>query len=123
VKQLESVVLISMPSGAQFLLEVFLRSLGIRPATHARLNALFEQRFSARVVDFASQPGAGHINARLLLVHDSGDDIVPHAHSEALRRQLAQATVITTTGLGHSALTRDAATIGRIIDFLLAGRR
>jgi pimeloyl-ACP methyl ester carboxylesterase len=123
VKQLESVVLISMPSGAQFLLEVFLQALGIQPATRARLNALFEQRFNARVVDFASLPGAGRIHARVLLVHDSGDDIVPIAHSDALRPHLPQASVITTTGLGHSALTRDAATIVRIAEFLGAGRQ
>lgn len=121
VAGLEAVVLISMPSGAPFLLEVFLQSLGIRPKTRARLHALFEQRFGARVIDFASMPGAGRVSARLLLVHDSGDDIVPHAHSEALRRHLPQATLITTTGLGHSALTRDAETIGRITDFLGTG--
>jgi pimeloyl-ACP methyl ester carboxylesterase len=121
VKGLEAVVLISMPSGAPFLLEVFLRALGIQPETRARLNAIFEQRFGARVIDFASMPGAGRVGARLLLVHDSGDDIVPHAHSADLVRQLPQATVISTTGLGHSALTRDAATIGRITEFLGAG--
>jgi pimeloyl-ACP methyl ester carboxylesterase len=118
VSQLQSVVLISMPSGAPFLLEVFLQALAIRTRTRARLLALFEHRFRARVIDYAARPGAGRIRARLLIVHDSTDDIVPHAHSDALRQQLPLAAVITTTGLGHSALTRDATTIGKIAAFL-----
>lgn len=118
VRSLESVVLISMPSGAPFLIEVFLRSLGLRAAASAHLNTLFERRFGARVVDYAALPGAARIGARLLLVHDRGDDIIPLAHCEELRGQLQRATVITTTGLGHSALTRDDGTIGRIIAFL-----
>jgi pimeloyl-ACP methyl ester carboxylesterase len=118
VKGLESVVLISMPSGAAFLIEVFLRSFGLRSAARAHLNTLFEQRFGARVADYAALPGAGRISARLLLVHDRGDDIIPLAHCADLRGQLQHSTVITTTGLGHSALTRDEGTIGRIVAFL-----
>lgn len=118
LKSLESVVLISMPSGAPFLIEVFLRTLGLRSAASTHLNALFERRFGARVVDYSALPGAARISARLLLVHDRGDDIIPLAHCEDLRGQLQRATVITTTGLGHSALTRDGGTIGRIIAFL-----
>jgi pimeloyl-ACP methyl ester carboxylesterase len=115
---LESVVLISMPSGAPFLLEVYLRSLGISGRTRAHLLDRFERRFKAGIESYAAQPGAGRIAARLLIVHDSADDIVPHAHSEEMRKQLPAATVITTTGLGHSALTRDAETLGRIAEFL-----
>jgi pimeloyl-ACP methyl ester carboxylesterase len=122
VQQLESVVLISMPSGAPFLVEVFLQTLGIGPKTRARLNALFEQRFGARMADYAALPGAGRISARVLLVHDEGDDVVPLGHSEELRRHLPHARLITTTALGHSALTRDAAIIGRIAEFLRTRR-
>jgi pimeloyl-ACP methyl ester carboxylesterase len=115
---LQGVVLISMPSGAPFLIEVFLRALRLEAATRARLLALFEARFDALADSYCSLPGAAHITARLLLVHDAGDDIVPHAHSAALLRELPEAELATTTGLGHSALTRDAATIARIADFV-----
>jgi pimeloyl-ACP methyl ester carboxylesterase len=124
--QLRAVVLISMPSGAPFLLEVFLNALGIGTATRAKLVGLFEQRFRAGVDSYASLPGAARIAARLLLVHDGGDDIVPSAHSDALLREAGArvgvggrtARLINTAGLGHSALTRDAATITQIADFL-----
>jgi pimeloyl-ACP methyl ester carboxylesterase len=122
--QLRAVVLISMPSGAPFLLEVFLDALGIQAATRARLVGLFERRFRAGVESYASLPGAARIAAPLLLVHDSGDDIVPWAHSDQLQREAAAVAgdctprLLNTAGLGHSGLTRDAATIAQIADFL-----
>lgn len=116
--QLGAVVLISMPSGAPFLVEVFLRVLAIREATRQRLQALFLRRFGAGIDSFAALPGAARIGARLMLVHDTGDDIVPYTHATELLAQLRQAEVVTTAQLGHSALTRDAATIGRIVQFL-----
>lgn len=119
---LESVVLISMPSGAPFLMDVFVRTLGIRPPTRARLTELFERRFESRIHAFEALPGVTRMQSRVLIVHDTGDDIVPYAHSDRLRQELAQASVLTTRELGHSALTRDPPTIGRIVDFLEEGR-
>lgn len=119
--QLRAVALVSMPAGAPFLLEVFLRSLAIRAPTRARLRAQFERRFGAAIESFGCLPGATRIAAPLLLVHDDGDDIVPWAHSDELLRQLTGARILTTSGLGHSALTRDAATIGAIADFVDSG--
>jgi len=116
--QLESVVLISMPSGAPFLVEVFVNALGIREAAQRHLIGLFERRFAARVEAFTGLPAARHIGGRLMVVHDSGDDIVPHDHSTAMLREIPGATLLTTRDLGHSALTRDTATIQAIADFL-----
>jgi pimeloyl-ACP methyl ester carboxylesterase len=128
--QLRAVVLISMPSGAPFLLEVFLSALQIRAATRASLVELFERRFRAGVENYAALPGAARIAARLLLVHDAGDDIVPWGHSDELLREagaggaiggggpVRSVRLLNTAGLGHSALTRDAATIAQIADFL-----
>lgn len=120
-RQLESVVLISMPSGAPFLLDVFVTALGIRAPAQRRLVGLFERRFAAGVEAFTALPAALGIGARLLVVHDTGDDIVPYSHSESLLRDIPGATIFTTRELGHSALTRDAATIGEIVRFLDAG--
>jgi pimeloyl-ACP methyl ester carboxylesterase len=115
---LRDVVLISMPSGAEFLLAEFIHALGLSSATEQQLRARFQQRFSATPSDFASMPGAANIAARTLLVHDRDDDIVPYAHSLALHEQLPATQLLTTEGQGHSKLTRDAATIARIVDCL-----
>src|SRR5690606_22760450 len=93
-------------------------ALGIREAAQRHLIGLFERRFAARVEAFTGLPAARHIGGRLMVVHDSGDDIVPHDHSTAMLREIPGATLLTTRDLGHSALTRDTATIQAIADFL-----
>ncbi len=116
--RLEAVVLISMPSGAPFLMEVFLQSLQIRSPTRKRLLHRFERRFGTGLDGFRALPGATRIAARVLMVHDADDDIVPHDHSNGLVEHVPAAGLLTTTELGHSALTRDAGIIGRVADFL-----
>lgn len=115
--RLESVVLVSMPSGAPYLVDVFVDALGISTARQ-RLVELFARRFHAPMQEFSALPGAAHIAARLLVVHDEADDIIPFAHSEAVLRAAPSARLLATRALGHSALTRDAATIGAIVDFI-----
>jgi pimeloyl-ACP methyl ester carboxylesterase len=117
-EQLRSVTLISMPTGAEFLVETFVHALGLSAATERRLRARFHDRFHADPNDYTTVPGALNIRARLLLVHDRGDDIVPFGHSAELHQQLPAAQFIATEGQGHSMLTRDAATIARIVEFI-----
>jgi len=116
--ELDSVVLISMPAGAEELLRTFIDALGLSPATEQRLLDRFHARFHAAPRDYAAMPGAGRIAARLLLVHDRADDIVPHAHSVQLFTQRHGAQLITTEDQGHSKLTREATTIAQIVDFI-----
>ncbi len=119
--QLQSVVLIATPSGAPFLVQVFVDALRIREATRQHLARLFERRFAVSPAAFTALPGARGIPARLLVVHDEGDDIVPHAHSTALLQDIAGAILHTTRELGHSLLTRDHATIRHIVEFVDGG--
>lgn len=44
--------------------------------------------------------------------------MVPYVHASQLLEQLPQSEVVTTAQLGHSALTRDAETINRIVQFV-----
>jgi len=115
---LRSVVLSSMPQGAEYLLRKFIHLLGLSAATEQRLRARFLARFGRQPSEYAAMPGAGRIAARLLLLHDRSDDLIPYEHSRELATQLPAAQFVTTEGLGHSALTRDAATIARIVEFL-----
>lgn len=115
---LRAVVLISMPSGAEFLLGKYIEALRLSAATERHLRARFRARFQAEPSGYAALPGAGRIAARVLLLHDPDDDIVPYAHSTGLLTQLRGAQLVTTGDQGHSKLTRDAATIARIADFL-----
>ncbi len=115
---LESVVLISMPAGAEELLRRYFDAVGLSAATERRLLERFRARFHAAPRDYAALPGTARIAARVLLVHDRDDDIVAHADSVTLYAQLHGAEFFTTEGQGHSKLTREAATIARIVDFI-----
>jgi pimeloyl-ACP methyl ester carboxylesterase len=57
-----------------------------------------------------------------LIVHDSGDAIVPHAEAQALARCWPGAQLLTTTGLGHWKVLTDAGVAEQVADFV-AGRR
>jgi pimeloyl-ACP methyl ester carboxylesterase len=116
--EVRAAVLISMPSGAEFLLGRFIDLLGLSVKTQALLRQRFDARFHAQPADYASLPGAARITAPVLLVHDRGDDVVPYEHSAELCAQLRNAQLLTTEGLGHSDLTRDAATIQHIVEFI-----
>lgn len=116
--RLTAAALISMPSGAPFLVASFLHFLGIGAATRQRLLQRFRQRFGAGPDHYTALPGAARIGAPVLLVHDREDDIVPFAHSLQLAAQLPGHRLVATTGLGHSLLTRDAAVIAAVADFL-----
>jgi pimeloyl-ACP methyl ester carboxylesterase len=116
--RLAAVTLVSMPSGAPFLVGSFLHFLGIGIATRQRLLDRFQRRFGAGPDQYTAQLGAAQITAPVLLVHDREDDIVPFAHSRQLSLQLPDCRLLATSGLGHSALTRDPDVIEAVADFL-----
>jgi pimeloyl-ACP methyl ester carboxylesterase len=118
VPQQERIVLISMPSGARFLLGGFLDAFQINDDTRQRLLALFKSRFHATVDDYSSLTIANQITTSVLVIHDQDDDIVPVAHSETLVAAMKAAKLHVTHGLGHSALTRDVETIKAVHAFL-----
>jgi pimeloyl-ACP methyl ester carboxylesterase/ribosomal protein S18 acetylase RimI-like enzyme len=118
---LQKVVLVSMPAGAAFLVASFQQMFGIGAATARELLARFRQRFATTPEFFSASPDAAPLQHATLLVHDRHDDIVPFAHSEQLLPRLKAGTLLATESLGHSALTRDAATIQAIGAFLDAG--
>jgi len=113
---LRRVVLISMPAGAPFLVDSFLQMLGIGDATSRLLLARFKRRFGSGPDSFTAAPAS--LQLPTLLVHDQGDDIVPFAHSMQWLPPLTDRRLLATADLGHSALTRDAATIRAIAEFL-----
>ena len=115
---LQRVVLISMPSGAPFLVDAFRDMFAIQEPTAQRMLALFRQRFGTTPDAYVASADTPPMRLPVLLVHDHTDDIVPFTQSQQLLTALPRAKLLATDGLGHSALTRDAATIDAIIDFL-----
>jgi pimeloyl-ACP methyl ester carboxylesterase len=110
-------VLISMPSGAPFLIDRYREMFGIGAATTEKFLQRFSRRFGhapawfevTRVIDSLSLP--------LLFVHDEADDVVPADQATHLAAAAPQARVHLSRGLGHSTLLRDPGTIRVITDF------
>jgi pimeloyl-ACP methyl ester carboxylesterase len=115
---LQKVVLISMPSGAPFLIQAFHGMFGIGAATDRYFQARFRRRFGTEPAFFTARPDDALRRLPVLVVHDRADDIVPFAHGESALSTLGNARLLATEGLGHSALTRDTATIQSIGEFL-----
>jgi pimeloyl-ACP methyl ester carboxylesterase len=117
LSSVQKVVLLSLPSGVPFLVDAFHRMFSIGTATSVHLHGHFKRRFGDPAT-FVAKPAAAIRQLPTLIVHDRNDDIVPFAHGEALLPELTKARLLATEGLGHSALTRDAATIVAIAAFL-----
>jgi pimeloyl-ACP methyl ester carboxylesterase len=115
---LQKVVLISMPAGAPFLIQAFHGMFGIGAATDRYFQARFRRRFAVEPAFFTARPDDALRRLPVLVVHDRADDIVPFAHGESALTTLGNAKLLATEGLGHSALTRDNATIHSIGEFL-----
>jgi pimeloyl-ACP methyl ester carboxylesterase len=107
-------VLISGPSGAEFLIGNFEAMLGLNAQTARHLRAQFTYRFHRQPNAWSATAVAISIQIPVLLVHDRQDDVIPFAHSEQLLAVLPRARLLATQGLGHSGLLRDAATITQI---------
>ncbi|MEO8315291.1 MAG: alpha/beta fold hydrolase [Pseudomonadota bacterium] len=118
---LRKIVLISPPSGAPFLIESFHRMFSIGTATAHHVLGAFGRRFGTGPGFFVATPDVALQKLPLLVVHDRSDDIVPFGHGEKLLPALADAKLLATAGLGHSALTRDPATIIAMAEFLDEG--
>jgi len=54
----------------------------------------------------------------LLVVHDRDDKVVPWSHGDRIGRVWGDATLHSTTGLGHSGVRRDPAVIEKAVGFL-----
>jgi pimeloyl-ACP methyl ester carboxylesterase len=99
------------------LVEAFHQMFGVGAPTRSHLQGHFLRRFGDPA-SYVAKPDAAIRKLPTLIVHDRDDDIVPFAHGEELLPALTNARLLATERLGHSALTRDIATIERICDFL-----
>jgi pimeloyl-ACP methyl ester carboxylesterase len=107
-------VLISTPLDAGFLVDNFVAMIGLREATTRHLLSRFTSRFEKSPEGWSAAAIADAIRIPVLLVHDRDDDVVPVAHSERLLEVLPNARLYATTGLGHSGMLRDSATVSLI---------
>lgn len=105
----------------QWFTEAFGQLVGMRPAAVERMRAMFVERYSQRVnwSRLSVADALRQAETRALLVHDLEDREVPYAHLHDLRRARPDASLVTTRGLGHRRIVRDAEVIARSVSFML----
>jgi pimeloyl-ACP methyl ester carboxylesterase len=90
-----------------------------------RDRAAFEQRIAEQtglgIADVALDRLAADREDALLVFHDRDDREVPFAHGERLAATWPGADLVTTAGLGHRRILRDAAVLAATIEFVRTG--
>lgn len=114
-------VLVGLPRDVAWLFGSFTHTLALKPATEARLRALFRQRYGGDPGEFSARELARHLHMPVLLVHGGADELIPAAHASEVGELLRDGEVVVVEGLRHSAPLRDPATIERMAGFM-AGR-
>lgn len=114
-------VLLAPPADVFLFSHAFAEHLWIPMRARTVMRQNLENRLQFRWEELHIPTLARQMAAPVLIVHDSEDSDVPHAHGEEIAQAWPGAELLTTRGLGHRAILRDGTVIRRIIQFLEAG--
>lgn len=110
-------------SDCRWFTEAFGALVGMQPAAVAGMREILSRRYSHRVdwsrLAITEALRASRDHTRTLLIHDAHDREVPHAHAQMLSRAQPGVPLLTTRGLGHRRILRDAEVIVRAVRFVL----
>ncbi|GAA0251832.1 alpha/beta fold hydrolase [Saccharothrix mutabilis subsp. mutabilis] len=98
---------------------LFADHLGFGPRTHAAFLARLE-RVAGNPIEFFNIPprATDQDLPPLLVLHDTRDTQVPHPNGEAITGAWPNATLITTTGLGHHRILSTPEVLTEVISFV-----
>ncbi len=113
-------VLIAPPADVRIFSDLFARTLAIAPSVQETMHRNLERRLRIVWDDLHIPSLVRTLPAAALVIHDRDDD-VPFAHGEEIVGAWVGSRLETTTGLGHRAILRDPAVIGRTVNFLSEG--
>lgn len=99
-------------------LDWFAGSFGLAQGLAARMRALIEHREAVDLVEFEPPWLGPRVTQPVLVLHDEGDRIAPHAASARLAASLPDARLHTTRGLGHRRLLDDTQVAERVLEHL-----
>jgi pimeloyl-ACP methyl ester carboxylesterase len=117
-KRATHAVLIAPPTSIERYSYYFARRLGIPERIRAAMQQRFERRFGRRWQEFELPHSVAQARAPALVLHDADDNEVAHASGESLARAWPGARLVTTRGLGHRGVLRDAAVVRDTLDFI-----
>lgn len=115
-------VLIAAPANAELEIQRFARYLRIPETVRAQMQRAIEADEGVRMADMRANVVAPLITTPALLVHDQHDREVSADSALEYAAQWRGAKLMTTRGLGHVRILRDAGVIGEVLRFIGVGR-
>jgi pimeloyl-ACP methyl ester carboxylesterase len=97
---------------------IFADRLGLSPRLRERMRQRSERRIGVPWSELEVMRHAPAGTASLLVVHDRDDSEVAWSDGAAIASAWPGARLLTTTGLGHNRILRDAAVVAAVADFL-----
>lgn len=99
----------------------FSRQFGLSWPAEWGLRGEMERRFGPGIWPrFSARACAPRLNVPALMVHDLDDDEVPYREGQLLAHSWPGARLVTTAGLGHRRILRDARVIGEVLELFRA---
>ena len=111
-------VLLAPPADVRIFSDLFARTLAITPLVQETMHRNLQRRLRIVWDELHIPTLVRSLPAAALIIHDRDDADVPFAHGEEIVGAWAGSRLEVTTGLGHRALLRDPAVIGRAVEFL-----
>jgi len=119
----DRVVAISGMGDFGYLVDVFCAGLGVREPVNAALRRAIERTYFTGDTGIWERFSVGPLpGTEVLVVHDADDAVVARRQADVVLEALdGSATLLATTGLGHSRILGDPAVVGAAVDFLAGG--
>ena len=117
----DRIVVIGSPSSVPEVLREFQELIALPARAMPSMVRALEQRGGAPMESFDVARFVGHIDAPLLVVHDTDDLEVPYVNGTRLA-ELFGARLLTTSGLGHRRILYTPDVVSAVVDFVESGR-
>lgn len=114
-------ILIAAQADPEEAIARFTDAMGLAAVVRRRMILLLETETGVSMDDLQAHRTVPHLGRPALLVHDLEDREVPWSDSERYARHWPHSRLLSTCGLGHHDITRDARVISASIEFLAGG--
>lgn len=113
----ERLVLVAPAASPKGYTRLFANVFGLSECLRARMQHRIETREGMLMGNFEPQVLGSRLNVPTLVLHDLQDMINPHSDGEAYAASVPGAQMISTDGLGHLAILKDAAVVRHVVAF------
>jgi len=111
-------VFVAPPLNPEHYTRLFGEMFGLDESVVTGLQKRIEKRFNRKWSDYSLAETAPQMNAELLVIHDRDDVETPWSGGSTLAELWPGARMMTTEGLGHRRVLRNAAVIDAVVGFV-----